>query len=37
MVACGDGVSCKNFREIKNKKLMVEGDFPWVSSKQTVL
>jgi hypothetical protein len=37
MVACGGGVGCKNFREIKNKKLMVKGDFTWVSSKQTVL
>jgi hypothetical protein len=24
MVAYGGGVGCKNFREIKNKKLMVE-------------
>ncbi len=37
MVACGGGVGCKKIREIKNKKLMVEGDFTWVSSKQTVL
>jgi hypothetical protein len=37
MVACGGGAGYKNFKEIKNKKLMVEGDFTWVSSKKTVL